>query len=194
MGLFGDHLERFVGVSSGEQRGGDGHGSVDPALTPLGGPVQARVPHSDARLACQYAHHVEVVLAERAPVALLGEVEGAQALALYADGDGQEAGLGRRTDPLGPRGPPGLLVPVRQPPDPPDRLPAGVLARVLGEAVPALRRQTDRRVPRVRQLRRGLADPLQRGPQPQTAADRPHRFQQPRYVVWVRGAAGARLD
>lgn len=85
-------------------------------------------------------------------------------------------------------------MPVGQPPDPLGGLRVDPVVREVHEPLAALLDDPDRRIARVRQRRRGLADPVQRRVQLQLRPDRPHRIQEARYVrTTVRVGRGGSL-
>lgn len=200
MGLLGDDLEGVLGVAARQQRRRDGNRAVDPALALLGGLVQAGVADGDTRLRGQHPDHVEVVVVERAAAALLGQIQIPEDLPLHPDRNPEEAPhrrmvlrepagapvVGQVRAPHRPRvvdeRPEQPLVPVGQPPDPLGGFLVDPVIDEVREPVPVLRHDPDGRVPRVRQLGRRLADPVQRGVQLKARPDRPHRLQQLRHA------------
>jgi hypothetical protein len=104
-----------------------------------------------------------VVLGETAGTRILGQVREADRFRIADEGSQQ------------------TLAPVGQVADPSRGRPVDSVVHELGEAITVLVDDADGRVPGVRQVRRRLADPVQRGVQFQSAADGTHRVQQLRH-------------
>lgn len=210
MGPFRDDLQRVLGVPTGQQGGRDGHRPVDPPLTLLGGLVQPGVADGDTGLGRQHPDHVDVVVVEGAPAALLAQIEVPEDLSLDADGNTEKAThprmvlgktpgpriLAHIRQPHRPRLPDERaeqpLVPVGKPPDAPRGPLVDPVEDEVGKRVTVLVDDTDPRVAGVRQRGRRLADPLQRGVQFEPAPHGPHRREQLRHAgsQFGRGSRG----
>jgi hypothetical protein len=97
-GVLGNDLEGVFEVAAGEQRGRDGDRTVDPAFPLLGRLAQPGVADGDAGLRGENPDRVEVLLVERSPATLLGQVQLPVDLLPEPDRDAEE-GAPRRVVP-----------------------------------------------------------------------------------------------